>query len=392
MTDPAGSTDPADVVVIGAARTPFTRLNGALAALPATTLGGHAIAAALAQAQIDGAGVNAVFLGQVLQAGAGQNPARQAALAGGVGPQAHASAVNKVCLSGLSAVVDATRLIRSGEAEVVVAGGMESMSQAPHLLPGTRAGWPYGDRTAIDHLAYDGLTDALDAVSMGELTERGAAVPAGTDLSRTAQDAWAARSHQRAEAATRAGTFAAEIAPVRVRSRNGETEVSRDEGIRPGSTAETLVTLRPAFRADGAITAGNASQLTDGAALAAGGGLLERRRCPGAGVGARLRPGGRPGQQPAPPALPRDREGPGPRRLGRQRSGPGGDQRSLRGRGAGLDRRPRPAAGGGEPQWRCDRSGTSDRCLRCSPGGPSGALPAAGSARGGRTVWWRRPG
>ena len=131
MTDPAGSTDPADVVVIGAARTPFTRLNGALAALPATTLGGHAIAAALAQAQIDGAGVNAVFLGQVLQAGAGQNPARQAALAGGVGPQAHASAVNKVCLSGLSAVVDATRLIRSGEAEVVVAGGMESMSQAP---------------------------------------------------------------------------------------------------------------------------------------------------------------------------------------------------------------------------------------------------------------------
>ena len=281
MTDPAGSTDPADVVVIGAARTPFTRLNGALAALPATTLGGHAIAAALAQAQIDGAGVNAVFLGQVLQAGAGQNPARQAALAGGVGPQAHASAVNKVCLSGLSAVVDATRLIRSGEAEVVVAGGMESMSQAPHLLPGTRAGWRYGDRTAIDHLAYDGLTDALDAVSMGELTERGAAVPAGTDLSRTAQDAWAARSHQRAEAATRAGTFAAEIAPVRVRSRNGETEVSRDEGIRPGSTAETLVTLRPAFRADGAITAGNASQLTDGAAALV---LCTRARAEAAGA------------------------------------------------------------------------------------------------------------
>lgn len=259
-------TDPADVVIIGAARTPFARLNGALASQPATTLGGHAIAAALAQAPITGEDVDAVFLGQVLQAGAGQNPARQAALGGGVGPRAHASAINKVCLSGLSAVIDAARLIRTGEAQVVVAGGMESMSQAPHLLPGSRAGWPYGDRTAVDHLAYDGLTDATDQVSMGALTEHGSAGLAGTDLSRRAQDAWAAASHQRAAAATDTGRFAAEIAPVTVPSRRSETEVSSDEGIRPGTTADTLAALRPAFADDGAITAGNASQLTDGAA------------------------------------------------------------------------------------------------------------------------------
>lgn len=259
-------TDPADVVIIGAARTPFARLNGALASQPATTLGGHAIAAALAQAPITGEDVDAVFLGQVLQAGAGQNPARQAALGGGVGPRAHASAINKVCLSGLSAVIDAARLIRTGEAQVVVAGGMESMSQAPHLLPGSRAGWPYGDRTAVDHLAYDGLTDATDQVSMGALTEHGSAGLAGTDLSRSAQDAWASASHQRAAAATDTGRFAAEIAPVTVPSRRSETEVSSDEGIRPGTTADTLAALRPAFADDGAITAGNASQLTDGAA------------------------------------------------------------------------------------------------------------------------------
>lgn len=261
-------TDPADVVIIGAARTPFARLNGALASQPATTLGGHAIAAALAQAPITGEDVDAVFLGQVLQAGAGQNPARQAALGGGAGAgaRAHASAINKVCLSGLSAVIDAARLIRTGEAQVVVAGGMESMSQAPHLLPGSRAGWPYGDRTAVDHLAYDGLTDATDQVSMGALTEHGSAGLAGTDLSRRAQDAWAAASHQRAAAATDTGRFAAEIAPVTVPSRRSETEVSSDEGIRPGTTADTLAALRPAFADDGAITAGNASQLTDGAA------------------------------------------------------------------------------------------------------------------------------
>ncbi len=273
-------TDSTDVVIIGAARTPFARLNGALASLPATALGAHAIAAALAQSGLAGEQVDAVYLGQVLQAGAGQNPARQAALGGGVGPRAHASAVNKVCLSGLAAIVDATRLLRSGEAQVVVAGGMESMTQAPHLLPGVRGGWSYGDRTAVDHLAHDGLTDAVEAISMGELTERGGGPP-GVDLSRRAQDDWAATSHQRAAAATEAGRFAAEIAPVTVHRRKDEVEVAGDEGIRAETTAESLARLRPAFTADGAITAGNASQLTDGAAAVV---LTTRARAEAAGA------------------------------------------------------------------------------------------------------------
>ena len=276
-------SDPTDVVIIGAARTPFGRLNGALATLPATALGAHAIAAALAQAQLPGDEVDAVFLGQVLQAGAGQNPARQAALGGGVGPRAHAAAVNKVCLSGLSAVIDAARLIRSGEAQVAVAGGMESMTQAPHLLLGTRGGWAYGDRPARDHLAYDGLTDAAEQISMGELTERGSAHVPDTDLSREAQDAWAAASHQRAAAATDAGTFTAEIASVTVRTRKRETEVTTDEGIRPDTTTQTLAALRPAFATGGAITAGNASQLTDGAAA-----LVLTTRAHAAAVGAEV--------------------------------------------------------------------------------------------------------
>ena len=273
-------TDSTDVVIIGAARTPFARLNGALATLPATALGAHAIAAALAQSGLDGEEVEAVYLGQVLQAGAGQNPARQAALGGGVGPRAHASAVNKVCLSGLAAIVDGTRLLRSGEAQVVVAGGMESMTRAPHLLPGVRGGWTYGDRTAVDHLAYDGLTDAVEGLSMGGLTERGAG-PAGVDLSREAQDAWAAGSHQRAAAATESGRFAAEVAPVTVRRRKDEVQVTADEGIRPETTASTLARLRPAFAAEGAITAGNASQLTDGAAAVV---LTTRERAEAAGA------------------------------------------------------------------------------------------------------------
>lgn len=273
-------TDSTDVVIIGAARTPFARLNGALSTLPATTLGAHAIAAALARsAGLTGEEVDAVYLGQVLQAGAGQNPARQAALDGGVGPRAHASAVNKVCLSGLAAIVDGTRLLRSGEAQVVVAGGMESMSQAPHLLPGVRSGWGYGDRTAVDHLAYDGLTDAVEGISMGALTDRGG--PGGVDLTRQAQDAWAAGSHQRAAAATEAGRFAAEIAPVTVHRRKDEVQVTADEGIRPETTAETLARLRPAFTAEGAITAGNASQLTDGAAAVV---LTTRERAEAAGA------------------------------------------------------------------------------------------------------------
>lgn len=259
------STSPApdDVVVVGAARTPNGRLLGALSTLPATDLGAAAIAGALERGGVPAAAVDAVVLGQVLQAGAGQNPARQAALAAGIDPRAHTTTVNKVCLSGLQAVIDAARLLRCGEADVVVAGGMESMSRAPHLATDMRRGRSYGSVTLLDHMAHDGLTDAELGIPMGELTERhDATYPA----SREEQDAVAARSHQRAVAAWDAGRMQAEVVPVTVRERRGERVVDRDEGMRADTTPATLAALRPAFTPDGAITAGNASQISDGAA------------------------------------------------------------------------------------------------------------------------------
>lgn len=254
-------TSPSDVVIVGGARTPYAKLAGALASMTAVQLGSHAIRAAVERACVAPGAVDAVLLGQVLQAGAGQNPARQAALGAGLDPRVHASAVNKVCLSGLTAVIDAARMIRAGDAEVVVAGGMESMTHAPHLLPGVRTGWLYGDRTARDHLAHDGLTDAVDGGPMGALTERG---NADRGLTRDEQDAVALASHQRATAARE--VIAAEIAPVTIRSRKGDVIVDADEGVRADTSAEGLATLRPAFSPDGTITAGNASQLSDGAA------------------------------------------------------------------------------------------------------------------------------
>lgn len=252
-----------DVVVVGAARTPQGKVNGALSAVPATELGAAAIRGALERGGAPAEAVDAVVMGQVLQAGAGQAPARQAAVAAGVPWSAHATTVNKVCLSGLTAVIDATRMLRAGEAEVAVAGGMESMSQAPHLLRGSRRGWVYGDVTAVDHAAHDGLTDAYDGESMGLSTDRRRA---DFPTTREEQDAVAVRSHRRATAAWEEGRFTAEVVPVTVRSRRGQTVVDRDEGIRPDTTAETLAGLRPAFDPDGDITAGNASPLSDGAA------------------------------------------------------------------------------------------------------------------------------
>uniref|UniRef100_UPI003221D43B acetyl-CoA C-acyltransferase n=1 Tax=Microbacterium sp. TaxID=51671 RepID=UPI003221D43B len=193
----------------------------------------------------------------------GQNPARQAAIGAGIGWDVHAGSVNKVCLSGLTAVIDATRMLRLGDATVVVAAGMESMSQAPHLLMGSRNGWAYGSVEVLDHLAYDGLTDAYDHESMGASTER---LNERYEVTREAQDAVAARSHQRAAAATEAGVFDAEIVPVEIPQRRGDPlVVTVDEGIRPETTVETLAGLRPAFAAGGTITAGNSSQISDGA-------------------------------------------------------------------------------------------------------------------------------
>jgi len=255
--------NPTDVVIVAAARTPQGRLKGQLAPLTAVQLGAAAIAGALARGGIDAETVDAVLVGQVLQAGAGQNAARQAAIAAGIGWDVHAATVNKVCLSGLTAVIDAARMLRLGDATVVVAAGMESMTRAPHLLMGSREGYAYGSIEVLDHLAHDGLTDAYDRESMGASTER---ANARFGVSREAQDAVAARSHQRAAAAQAAGVFDAEIVPVEIARPKGDpVTVSADEGIRPDTTVDTLARLRPAFAEGGAITAGNASQISDGA-------------------------------------------------------------------------------------------------------------------------------
>ncbi|WP_448073679.1 acetyl-CoA C-acetyltransferase [Georgenia yuyongxinii] len=260
----ANGQAPTDVVIVGAARTPQGKLRGQLAAVAATELGAAAIRGALERSGVPAEAVQAVVLGQVLQAGAGQNPARQAAIGAGIPWSAHTTTVNKVCLSGLTAVIDAARLIRSGEAEVVVAGGMESMTNAPHLLPGSRAGYAYGPVTLLDHTAHDGLTDAFDHEAMGTSTERYTHLR--YPLTREQQDTVAAASHQRAAQAWADGVLAAEVVPVTVTTRKGETVVDTDEGIRPDTTVQTLAKLRPAFTPDGSITAGNASPISDGAA------------------------------------------------------------------------------------------------------------------------------
>lgn len=253
-----------DVVILGGARTPQGRLNGQLAGFSAVELGSKAIAAALERSGVPAENVDSVIMGQVIQAGAGQNPARQSAIGAGIGWDVPTVTINKVCLSGLAAVTDAARLIRAGEAEVVVAGGQESMTNGPHVLPGSRQGWTYGSINVVDSVAHDGLTDAFDHESMGASTERRNAELA---IDRTAQDEVAAASHQRAAAATESGVFAAEIVPVTVPQRKGDDLVlTKDEGIRPQTTVESLAPLRPAFDKDGTITAGNSSPLSDGAA------------------------------------------------------------------------------------------------------------------------------
>lgn len=252
-----------DIVIAAASRTAQGRLKGALSSFSAPKLGSFAIAGALERAGIDASAIDAVIMGQVLPAGSGQNPARQAAIGAGISWDAPAHSVNKVCLSGLTAVIDAARMIAVGDAEVVVAGGMESMSQAPHLLTGSRRGWTYGSVEALDHMAHDGLTDAYDDESMGSSTERH---NARFELTRDDQDAVAALSHQRAAAAAASGVFDDEIVPVEVPQRRGDPlVVSADEGVRPDTTTETLAGLRPAFAKDGSITAGNSSQISDGA-------------------------------------------------------------------------------------------------------------------------------
>ncbi|WP_066373323.1 acetyl-CoA C-acetyltransferase [Herbidospora mongoliensis] len=245
-------------VIVAGARTPIGRLLGALSGLTAVELGGVAIKAALQRAGVAPSDVQYVIMGQVLQAGTGQLPSRQAAVRGGIPMSVPSLTINKVCLSGLDAIALADQLIRAGEFDIVVAGGMESMSNAPHLLPGLRKGVKYGSAEILDSMAFDGLTDAYDQIAMGESTERH---NARLKISREEQDAFAARSHQLAAAAIKNGVFDDEIVAVPLK----HDEFTTDEGVRPDTTAEKLAKLRPAFTADGTITAGSASQISDGA-------------------------------------------------------------------------------------------------------------------------------
>ncbi len=251
-------------VVVGGARTPMGRLMGSLRDFTAPQLGGLAIRAALEKTGVAPAQVEYVILGQVLPAGSGQAPYRQASINAGLPMSVPTVGVNKVCLSGMEAIVQADALIRAGDFDVVVAGGMESMTQAPHLLEKSRAGFKYGDVRMHDHLAFDGLHDAITDQPMGSLTEQ--ANTGEQYVSREEQDAFAARSHQLAARAWKDGLFEDEVAAVSIPQRRGEPiEFKFDEGVRGDTTAESLAGLRPAFRPDGTITAGSASQISDGA-------------------------------------------------------------------------------------------------------------------------------
>jgi acetyl-CoA C-acetyltransferase len=250
-------------VIVAGARTPIGKLMGGFADLSAVQLGGVALRATLDRAGAVGSDVDYVIMGQVLQAGAGQIPARQAAVAAGIPMTVPALTINKVCLSGLDAVALADQLIRAGEFDVVLAGGMESMTNAPHLLPKSRHGYKFGSVELLDAMAFDGLTDPFDHVAMGESTERH---NGRLNISREEQDEFAARSHQRAALARKNGLFDDEIVAVPVAQRRGEPLlIGEDEGIRADTTVESLARLRPAFGAEGTITAGSASQISDGA-------------------------------------------------------------------------------------------------------------------------------
>jgi acetyl-CoA C-acetyltransferase len=249
-------------VIVAGARTPIGRLLGGLKDLSAAELGGVAIKGALEKAGVSADQVDYLILGQVIQAGAGQNPARSAGIAAGLPMSMPSITINKVCLSGINAIALADQLIRAGEHEIVVAGGMESMTQAPHLLPKSREGFKYGDTTLVDSMAYDALFDQATKQAMINLTE--ACNAAGANLTREEQDAFAAQSHQRAALAWKNGIFDDEVVPVTLSTRKGEVTISEDEGVRGDTTVDALARLR-AVAKDGTITAGSASQISDGA-------------------------------------------------------------------------------------------------------------------------------
>ncbi len=254
----------ASSVIVAGARTPIGRLLGGFKSLSAADLGGVAIKGALEKSGVSAERVDYVIMGQVILAGAGQNPARTAAVAGGISMSVPSITINKVCLSGLNAIAMADQMIRAGEVEIVVAGGMESMTNAPHLLPKSREGFKYGDTTLVDSMAYDALYDQVTAQAMGLLTEECNA--AAANLTREEQDEFAAQSHQKAAVAWKNGVFDDEVVPVSIPQRKGDPVViSQDEGVRGDTTAESLGKLRPAFSKEGTLTAGSSSQISDGA-------------------------------------------------------------------------------------------------------------------------------
>jgi acetyl-CoA C-acetyltransferase len=250
-------------VIVAGVRTPIGRLLGGLKSQSAADLGGVAIRGALEKAGVAPEQVDYVIMGQVIQAGAGQNAARTAAVAAGIPMSVPSITINKVCLSGVNAIATADQLIRAGEHDVVVAGGMESMTNAPHLLPKSREGFKYGDVSLVDSMAYDALFDQTTGQAMGVLTEECNA--AAQNLTREEQDEYAAQSHQKAAVAWKNGVFDEEVVPVTIKGRGGDTQVTTDEGVRGDTTAESLGKLRPAFNKEGTITAGTSSQISDGA-------------------------------------------------------------------------------------------------------------------------------
>ena len=367
----------AEAVIVAGARTPIGKLSGALAGFSAMDLGGFAIAEALQRAGVPPDQVDYVLMGQVILAGQGQITARQAAVKGGIPMSVPANTINKVCLSGLNTIYLADQMIRAGDAEIVVAGGMESMTQAPHLLPGARAGFRLGDATLVDSMMYDGLTDSFDHVAMGLSTEQH---NEKVGISRERQDAFAAASHEKAASAAKEGRFAEEIVPVQVPQRKGDALlVDTDEGVRPGTTAESLGALKPAFTKDGTITAGNASQISDGGAAVV---VMSAEKAKDLGVtplgqlvgyGMVAGPDNSLLTQPSRAIMQGGGKGGRRPRLGR----PLRDQRGLRRRRARLDGRPRHRRGQGQRQRRGHRTrsprrhvghpGRSHRAARAAP-------------------------
>lgn len=265
MESPSMEASVTRSVILSSARTPIGKLSGAFASMTAMDLGGYAISAALERAGLGGDQIDYVLMGHVLQAGQGQITARQAAVKGGISMSTPANTINKVCLSGLNTLYLADQMIRSGDADVVIAGGMESMTNAPHLLQGARAGLRMGDATLLDSMINDGLWDSFDAMHMGSCTET--SLTKIGNVSRESQDHFASQSHQRAAAAAAAGHYKEEIVPVSVAQRKGDPiVVEGDEGVRANTTVESLGALRAAFTPGGTLTAGNASQISDGGA------------------------------------------------------------------------------------------------------------------------------